>query len=108
MKRLLRISVLAVACLSASLATGCFSQTVDQGDLTDETSQGSHAGTAATGSGGAHTGSTPAQTLELRLHPSNDGEKPHPEPWLRQEKPHPEPWAELLQPDPNAGGSSKP
>jgi hypothetical protein len=106
MKRLASISVLAF--FSAIAATGCFSQTVVQGDdQSDQTSTGVHAATSANEDPTAVT-VAPTQLLELNLHLTPEDGKPHPEPWLRQQKPHPEPWATILQTTPGSSEPTKP
>jgi hypothetical protein len=107
MKRLVSISVLAF--FSAFAATGCFSQTVVQGDdQSDQTSQGAHVATSTNDETAVVTVGAPTQLLELNLHLTPEDGKPHPEPWLRQQKPHPEPWAAILQSDPTSSEPTKP
>jgi hypothetical protein len=107
MKRLVSISVLAF--FSAIAATGCFSQTVVQGDdQSDQTSQGAHAATSTNDESAVVAVGAPNQLLELNLHRTPEDGKPHPEPWLLQEKPHPEPWMAILQSGPTSSEPTKP
>jgi hypothetical protein len=107
MKRLVSISVLAF--FSAIAATGCFSQTVVQGDdQSDQTSTGAGVATSTNDDPTVLAIGAPTQLLELNLHLTPQDGKPHPEPWLRQQKPHPEPWAAILQTAPGSNEPPKP
>ena len=53
----------------------------------------------------------PTRALELKTRADDEGQGPHPEPWLDREGPHPEPWQSknitTTPPDPNGNGDIK-
>jgi hypothetical protein len=105
-----RITIIAALAFFSAVATGCLGQTSSTPAGTDESTLVSdRAHQVANGEDPtAQTPASPAQALELKTHPNDDGQGPHPEPWLYQEGPHPEPWQGkkiMVEPDPNTGGS---
>jgi hypothetical protein len=111
MKRITIVAVLAL--FSAVASTGCLGQT-SSGESTDESNLVSQSATQAPNEEQrtAQYNGGPAITLELKTHPNDEGQGPHPEPWLDQEGPHPEPWSGrkliILDPHPNNGSGTKP
>jgi hypothetical protein len=110
-------STLAFISLVASGATGCIGQ-ASSGEGTDEStlvSRRTHDVANGEDPNAAYAGG-PARALELQSHATDDGQGPHPEPWLDREGPHPEPWTGKqisTQPDPNdpngnGNGTGKP
>jgi hypothetical protein len=117
-----RITITRVAPVLAFLAsvvmtgalTGCLGATSST-EGTDESSIVSNrAHKAANAEDNAAYNGGPAQTLELKTRADDQGQGPHPEPWLDLEGPHPEPWqskniTSAPDPDPNANnGNNKP
>ena len=53
----------------------------------------------------------PTRALELKTRADDEGQGPHPEPWLDREGPHPEPWQSkdiaTTPPDPNGNSDTK-
>ena len=91
----------------ALASAGCFGQSGST-DGTDESALASQSATDPSNGDpqpGAYKGK-PAQTLELKVHPTNDNGGPSPEPWEAQQGPSPEPWnghAIIIATDPNPG-----
>lgn len=106
MKRISIVAVLAI--FSAFASAGCFGQTGSTGDGTGESTLVSQSDTdPANGEPqtGPYKGKT-AQTLELKVHPTDENGGPSPEPWEAQQGPSPEPWnghAIIIATDPNPG-----
>ena len=100
------VSVLAL-CFAAG-NVGCIGQTASAGDGTTESSldsQGSHDVGEADPLAGEFKGKT-SQALELKVHATNEGNGPSPEPWETRQGPSPEPWnghAIIVATDPKGG-----
>ena len=97
----------------ASALTGCVGQATST-EGTDESSLVSNRAHAVADAEerNAALNSGPARALELKTRTGDEGQGPHPEPWLDQEGPHPEPWQSknlsYSPPDPNNNGNTKP
>ena len=106
-----RTSIIAVLGLFTAFASvGCIGQSTSEVG-TDESrlvSDRAH-NVASSDDPSAVYDQGPARALELKMAPSQNGQGPHPEPWLEQEGPHPEPWQSKnisAAPDPNGGSGS--
>jgi hypothetical protein len=99
--------------LMASALTGCAGETTstEQSDESSIVSDRAHNVANAEEATAAFSGG-PTQALELKTRTDDEGQGPHPEPWLDQEGPHPEPWQSknlsYSPPDPNNQGNNKP
>lgn len=113
MKRINMTRVAPVLAFLASLAlAGCTGET-SSSEETDESSivsnrahnvvNGDEANAAFNGG--------PTRALELKTRADDEGQGPHPEPWLDREGPHPEPWQSknitTTPSDPNGSGDNK-
>jgi hypothetical protein len=109
MKRITFVAIFAL--FAAVTSTGCFAQ-AGSGDGGEEEQVSGRARVYAPGDDDRNPEliAAPAHALELKSHSTDDGQGPHPEPWLDRQGPHPEPWTgRIAEPDPNAGGTpSKP
>jgi len=114
MKRITISRVAPVLAFLASLAlTGCLGETssTEGADESSIVTNRTHEVANADERNAAFSGG-PTQTLELKTRMDDEGQGPHPEPWLDQEGPHPEPWQSknvttTPEPDPNANGGTK-
>jgi hypothetical protein len=107
-----RISISHVASVLAFFfavgSVGCLGQTASAGDGTSPSpldSQGSHDVGDGDPQAGKFEGKT-SQALELKVHATNEGNGPSPEPWETQQGPSPEPWnghAIIVATDPKGG-----
>jgi hypothetical protein len=113
-----RITITRVAPVLAFLASfvmmGCFGE-ASTSTGTDESSFVANRAhnVANADEANAAFGAGPTQTLELKTRADDQGQGPHPEPWLDREGPHPEPWQSknitiAPDPDPNNTGTKKP
>jgi hypothetical protein len=107
MNRITLVSVLAL--VTAFATTGCFGQSAGNEEETGESEQSSRRGVRAGAEeeGNLYGYGQPNQQLELNLHPTDQGQGPHPEPWLQQAGPHPEPWTGKTAEPSGGGGNGK-
>ncbi len=105
-----RITIVAILAIFSAASAGCIQQTSSTAEETSENASVSkpNDGTPADSQSAEYRGA-PAQSLELDIHPANEGQGPHPEPWLDQQGPHPEPWtgrAIIIATDPKGSGTA--
>ena len=111
--RVAPVLALFASIVMASALTGCIGGTTST-EQTDESSiVASRARRVANvDEANAAFSGGPTQALELKTRTNDEGQGPHPEPWLDQEGPHPEPWQSkdlsYSPPDPNDNGNTKP
>jgi len=110
-----RITIAAlITILSTVAGTGCIGQTSSTGNGKDDSVTTAQPNDVTEGDKQtAEFKGGPSQALELDVHVTNEGEGPHPEPWLDQQGPHPEPWtgrAMIIATDPDSdpNGTQKP
>lgn len=100
-----------LAFLASSALMGCLGETSSTTETDESTIVSNRAHQVANGDDRyAEFGGGPTRALELKTRPGEEGQGPHPEPWLDQEGPHPEPWQSknvTTTPDPNGNGESK-
>jgi hypothetical protein len=110
-----RITIIAALTFISAVGTGCIGQTstTEGSDESTIVTRRAHDVVNGTDDPASYAGG-PARALELQSHSTDDGQGPHPEPWLDQQGPHPEPWqgksiSTEPDPDPNNGnGNGKP
>jgi hypothetical protein len=108
MNRITYVSVSGLFCLLTAFAgTGCFSQSTVSEEETAESEQSSRRSVIGTDDEARYGLGQPNQQLELNLHPTSEGQGPHPEPWAQQAGPHPEPWTGKTAEPSSGGGSGK-
>lgn len=117
MKRITRISIARVlpvlAIIVASLSTGCTAETSTSTGTDESSIVSDRAHDVANGDvDNAEYRGGPAKALELKTRLDEEGQGPHPEPWLDQQGPHPEPWQTknvtfVPDTDPNTNGGTK-
>lgn len=114
MKRIsIHVVALGLTFLSAVASVGCLGQTTSTGDETDESAVASQSPDDSTNgssqTGGAFKGKV-AETLELKVHPTDENGGPSPEPWESQQGPSPEPWNghAIMIATPTGGTGTKP
>ena len=102
-----------LAFLASSALMGCLGETSSTTGTDESTIVSNRARDVVNGDDrNAEFNGGPTRALELKTRTDDEGQGPHPEPWLDREGPHPEPWQSkdittTPDPDPNGNGDTK-